>query len=361
MKTNIQKYRQNRLAKFCQILLVREDGYLVESCDSIFSTTNLKDTRVPEWFPFIESIFDSLCHLSINDKEMLFSKVEVPADFLPGYYDFTFSKILVDNVEFILWEIYDYTTIYEDFRNYQQKRNELEIQRQILTLKNKKINSVKDIYNKENISMNTSVKNKKNDSITAINVLDVVTHSINTITDNYNEDFLLTLKKIAATIENTTQELTINKQNSYNSNNNEIFSLIKILHEVLPIIESKHKNTKVLNVYVDEDLPKNFQGNSLDIKRIILGLAANAAAFNTAPELEIHFSQKQFNNTHCTLSIGVTALSKNKNDFQSINEIIIRLAIIKKIIESHNGSLEIKKSDQFGSHIICNFPLKKHI
>jgi hypothetical protein len=115
------------------------EGHVRQSCDSIFNVSDLGALTVDKWFPFVESIFPSLVQLQPNSPELIFSKVEKPAQFLSGYYDFTFSKIAnEDDEEFIFWEIYDYTPLYEDFRNYQQKRNELEIQRQILALQTRR-------------------------------------------------------------------------------------------------------------------------------------------------------------------------------------------------------------------------------
>ena len=126
MRADINQVRQQKLAKFCQVLFIKKSGDLSDSCDSIFDTSTLKNKLVSEWFPFMESIFPTLLTLTKDSPDLLFSKVEMPASFLNGYYDFTFSVSVIDGREYILWELYDFTSLYEDFRNYQQKRNELE-------------------------------------------------------------------------------------------------------------------------------------------------------------------------------------------------------------------------------------------
>ena len=119
MRSNLEQIRQQKLARFCQVILIGMDGNVVESCDSIFDTTSLSKRPISEWFPFVESVFYSLEYLNVDDDNLLFSKVEKPAPFLQGYYDFTFSKIEMEGKEYILWELFDYTTLYEDFKKYQ--------------------------------------------------------------------------------------------------------------------------------------------------------------------------------------------------------------------------------------------------
>ena len=123
----LDKNKVRHLSKFSQLILLNVDAYIVSSCNSIFPTHELIDTPVNSWFPFLESIFDYLYQLQANSSEVKFSKIETPIRQLPGIYDFTFSKVIIDQEELLLWAIYDYTELYEDFKHYQQKKNEFEI------------------------------------------------------------------------------------------------------------------------------------------------------------------------------------------------------------------------------------------
>lgn len=131
---------------FRQLILLNEDFQLVGSDDMIFSTAKLKDIPVEKWFPFIESICDTLKDIKITDDEILFSRVESPALFLPGSYDFSFMKIEIKNIEYIQWSVYDYTKVYTYLTKYQQLKNEKDIYRQKLEYKNKKIKSFNDLF-----------------------------------------------------------------------------------------------------------------------------------------------------------------------------------------------------------------------
>jgi hypothetical protein len=127
---DLQQYKSNKLAKFNQLIVLDLQGKMMQSCNAIFDATTFLHKSILKEFPFIESIFEIIKGLKITDTELLFSKVEKPSKKLTGFYDFTFSKLNWNNKEFILWSIYDFTALYRDLINYQQRRNELEINRQ---------------------------------------------------------------------------------------------------------------------------------------------------------------------------------------------------------------------------------------
>ncbi len=131
---------------FRQLILLNEDFRLVASDDIIFSTKKLKDVPVGKWFPFIESVCDTLRDIKISDGEILFSRIESPALFLPGSYDFSFVKIVIENKNYIQWSIYDYTKVYTYLTKYQQLKNEKDIYRQKLEYQNKKVKSIEDLF-----------------------------------------------------------------------------------------------------------------------------------------------------------------------------------------------------------------------
>lgn len=127
---DLQQYKSNKLAKFNQLILLDLSGKMMQSCNAIFDATAFLNKSILKEFPFIESIFEIISNLEVTDSELLFSKIEKPSKNLNGFYDFTFSKLNWNNQGFILWSIYDFTALYQDLIDYQQRRNELEINRQ---------------------------------------------------------------------------------------------------------------------------------------------------------------------------------------------------------------------------------------
>lgn len=113
-----------------QIVILDLKGTIVHSSDVLFDFSSTPPETIFDLFPLLESIFPSLEGLSPHDDPLLFTKVETNIDELPGVYDFQFTSVDLNEQSYILWMIYDYTEVYEKYRAYQQKKNELEIHRQ---------------------------------------------------------------------------------------------------------------------------------------------------------------------------------------------------------------------------------------
>ena len=133
---------------FRQLIILDGEVELVGSDDTLFSTEQLKSTSVAKWFPFIESIHETLKQMKISNEEILFSRIESPASFLPGTYDFSFFKMEQNGQEYIQWKIYDYTVVYSYLTKYQQLKNEKDIYRQKLEYQDRQIKDIKDFFQK---------------------------------------------------------------------------------------------------------------------------------------------------------------------------------------------------------------------
>ena len=136
--TDIETYKLQYLSKHAQFIVLDINGLLLQSCDSLFPTQNLKQDPVYTWFKLLESIFEAIKTLE-PDQEIIFPRVEEPADYLSGNYDFTFIRI---SQKEILLIIYDHTELYNRLRNFQQKCNQVNVENQHLqwelaSLKNK--------------------------------------------------------------------------------------------------------------------------------------------------------------------------------------------------------------------------------
>ncbi len=131
---------------FRQIIILDENVEFVGSDDLLFSTKELKDISVAKWFPFIESIHETLKIMKVSEEDVIFSRVESPAKYLPGSYDFSFIKIEKDGKEYIRWSIYDYTNVYSYLTKYQQLKNEKDIYRQKLEYRDRQLKDIKDFF-----------------------------------------------------------------------------------------------------------------------------------------------------------------------------------------------------------------------
>ncbi|NJN77397.1 MAG: hypothetical protein HC803_02955 [Saprospiraceae bacterium] len=128
---DLQQYKAKRLAHFNQLILLDKTGKVSQSCNSIFDTSNYLEKSIRQDIPFLDSIFDIIKDSKIDSSEILFSKVQSPFQQLMGVYDFTFSQIRIEEQEYILWSIYDFTALYKDLVDYQQRYNDAEIRKQL--------------------------------------------------------------------------------------------------------------------------------------------------------------------------------------------------------------------------------------
>ena len=129
-----------------QIILLDESFNLVKSNNTIFSIDKLAAIPVEKWFPFIESVHETIKKMKLEDNEIQFLRIESPAEFLPGSYDFSFSKIKINGIHHILWSICDYTEVYTYLSKYQQLKNELDIHRQRLDYQNRQATQLDDLF-----------------------------------------------------------------------------------------------------------------------------------------------------------------------------------------------------------------------
>lgn len=132
--TKLEKYQIQHLQQYTQFILFDTDGVFLESCDSLFSTNHLHEIVIHAWFPFLNNIIDGISTLEVGT-EMLFPRVEAPADFLPGVYDLRFIRLHLKAEHKLLLIISDFTQIYDKYRYFQQKFNETLIEKQYLEIK----------------------------------------------------------------------------------------------------------------------------------------------------------------------------------------------------------------------------------
>ncbi len=128
--TKLSKYQLTHLSQNTQFILFNLKGKLLESCDSLFSTSTFDDQSVFEWFPFLEGIAEIIQAME-SGQEMLFQRVQKPSALLSGAYDFKIIRP-ISEINALLLIITDYTEVYRQYQALQQRFNELYIEKQRL-------------------------------------------------------------------------------------------------------------------------------------------------------------------------------------------------------------------------------------
>lgn len=218
-------------SKFSQLILLNDQAIIMSSCDSIFNTQAFKNSPVTAWFPFIESIFDTIWPIITSQSNITFNKIQIPIPELPGLYDFTFSKKIA-NQELILWSFYDFTDLYEDLKQFQQRKNELEIHRETLERRHKTISQANDINIQQNIIIEsldhlqlTYFNKIKSALLAPVNALVGITFLLAGALENKNTQYIQQLRVVLKRLNLTLDELEKVNANQMPDFTQENFSL----------------------------------------------------------------------------------------------------------------------------------------
>ncbi len=369
----LQQFKTQHLSKFSQLILLNNRGHVVASCDSIFSTVALRDKPASDWFPFIESIFDSLLSIEVDHPEVRFSKVETHLDILPGSYDYTFTSVHLDGENYILWSIYDYTDLYDDFKKFQQRRNELEIHRQKLEERNKKLKHQTDILAQKNLLLENlnSIQNDyfgriKNALQSPVNALDGLTFILSQKNNSEDSDYISALRATAEHLQSVIAEF---EGMSANDNTSELlegekkeFNLRSLIDSVIELFRENIGDTIKIDIDYTDDVPAILYGNPLSLKRVIYSLLLNSHKNDQYSRLGIAISSAERKSSTYKLQIDIYEYllqesRLNGNPF-NMTELILRLSVVKKMIELQGGSIAVSSDPAKQTITIsCQIPL----
>lgn len=379
MSVNIQQYKLKEISKFNQLVLLNDKGYIVESCDSIFDASSKKEISVLEWFPFLESIFPILLDLKKGDPDLKYTKMTRPLLELPGYYDFSFSKVAFEKEDFILWSIYDYTSLYEDFIEYQQKRNELEIHRQLLEKNIKSLKNQKEILHRKNLELSdlnelqkAYYQKIKGEIISPLNTLDGLTFILSNLLEEsaYHQDYVTALRISTKHLQKIISELEYFKANESSGFKDELqaFNIVDTIKKVIATFKGIQSELSAEILYqIEDNVPASVTGDLTSFRQILYSLLVNVYLHQPKKEIMIQISRKGEDESHCTLLIKVGAKSMIESEGQlsqsfdtaihdkdlDARELILRLFVVKKLIELQNGMITIERIPAYGAQVTC--------
>ncbi len=368
----LEKYKTQKLSQFSQLVILSDAGSIIESCDSIFSTTELKARTQPFIydFPFLESIYDLLLGLKVNGDELKYSKIESPLEQLPGVYDFTFSRVLLDGREYILWSIFDYTDLYEDFKQYQQKRNELEIHRETLETRNRNLHHQKDLLTQKNMALQNwdEVRKDYYDKVrmalqSPVNALDGLSFILSNVSKGANKDYISALRSAVRHLQDVLTEFEIVSAIDGKNQFSEIiaFDLRQTIQNTTQsFLKSISAQNFQLDIDIADNLPTKVLGTPKHLQQILHQLLLNAQKFNPISGLQLSIDALKMEEDNWKISFGILEQAANDlltNGDQSskdATELIFRLSLVKKLIELEGGTIRVEqRTEENGFYILC--------
>lgn len=124
---------------------------------------------------------------------------------------------------------------------------------------------------------------------------------------------------------------------------------------------------------LDDELPKALIGDPIRLKQILINLVSNAIKFTGKGNISIKAEVISKGNSQINLEISVsdTGIGIAKHKLESIFEDFsqaeaetsrkyggtgLGLSIVKKLVELHNGDIEVTSEEDIGTTFICNIP-----
>lgn len=155
------------------------------------------------------------------------------------------------------------------------------------------------------------------------------------------------------------------------------FSVGQIAQEVCSLFENQAKqNNTVLSYRIDEDAPSTLSGDPVRLKQILINLVSNSVKFtkNGTVNFSIRSADKIRDEIDLFIEVSDTGIGIDESKIDVIFEDFsqaemstsrkyggtgLGLSIVKKLIELHNGTIDIKSRKNQGTTIVCRIPYRK--
>ena len=347
------KNTNRKVSNFHQVVLLDEKGSVLESCNSIFNTSEFKGTNICDHFCFLESEFETIKNNKSN--KIAFEKIQTEHPSLPGYYDFVFSRSIIENETCLVWDIFDYTNVYEEYIKVQQLKNELDIQKQFLSLKESPLHkySSKGFFQTEYLAnTNAEQSGKIDDLITSkYDILDLQKSSGKT------SNKFLDLEHLRDNLEILTEEIS-KFIGCVKEGEAEEFEIRKTIDNELNngFKESSHKKV----VYYSEDLPKSLKMSKDVLTQIFALLCRDESTqqlyINTS--LDVGYNKKDADKHF--LTVNYTEQIDSPQPFsQNLSMRVIKISVLRSLVDMIGGSLVPNSDVKKGAfNIFLSFPVK---
>lgn len=157
---------------------------------------------------------------------------------------------------------------------------------------------------------------------------------------------------------------------------NNPFNVKEVISDVFHLSEPISRNKKIqFTLKIDKTVPDILMGDHVRLRQILLNLVSNALKFTESGHVHIFVSSSPVENKKVTLNIQVIdsgiGMSENElkkvfDEFEQVEKSTTRnyggtglgLTITKKLVELHNGQIEIDSKVNVGTKVIIQLPYK---
>jgi signal transduction histidine kinase/HPt (histidine-containing phosphotransfer) domain-containing protein len=152
------------------------------------------------------------------------------------------------------------------------------------------------------------------------------------------------------------------------------FSISNILGDVFALFEKQaQQNNTQLTYSLSEDTPPALLGDPYRLKQIIINLVSNSIKFtkNGTVHFTVSSTKKQAEEIDLVLEVKDTGIGIEESKLDTVFEDFTQaemsttrkyggtglgLSIVKRLVELHNGTIDIKSRKNQGTEIVCRIP-----
>lgn len=342
---------KNRNSHYRQVILLDKNGIIKDSCDSLFDANIFKDTSIGNYFYFLASELPTI--LASEADKITYNQMQTTQKCLPGFYDFVFSKVTIDEKVHILWEIFDYTKVYKEYVKVQQIKNEIDIHEQFLS-RQKELSTDQKKAHSENFFQSEYIAKQKVEKENLVYQLIHNKRGSEAYIGKSKEDLVNLRGHLESMIKEINQFLDQVKEEDQ-----KVIAIRDLVDDFLLTIDPNFSDK--LTVIYNDTLPKSVCINKKVLNQLISLICKDGLSRN--------------DHKNASLSLGEDHEEKDGNSVMSLNYIeqlspeanlnddstkrVIKLTILNSLVTTLGGTLLSKySSDNHLFGVIISLPLK---
>ena len=339
-------------ASFHQVILLDSDGFICDSCESVFDTSDFRDCDLGDHFHFLASEFDNI--MSSDADKLTFSQIQTSLACLPGFYDYTFSKKIIKDKIYILWEIFDYTDVYKEYVKVQQIKNELDIQKQFI-LRQKDLQNRKNAYSSNFFQTNYIEEQKSKNEKLIRKLLQDKFGDPKLMSDNTGESNM-DLHFLRGHLEALIKEVDFFLDQTKELTDNEID--VRAFTNSLFNTNDPHTSLKNLFLSFEDTVPEKININKSVLNQILSIMCLDKTELNEKISRTLNFSSIIGPSTLLSLKY-VEGAHNEKHIGNCHSKRIIKLSILKSLVSMLEGIITSKYDDNScGFEVTMTLPYK---
>jgi signal transduction histidine kinase/CheY-like chemotaxis protein len=384
---NVLNYKQKYLSEqsHYQFILLDEELYILDSCNTLWSYSNKIRKNIIDIFPFIESLKEAI----LSQPEVFLPSVDLALyKEKPAIYDFFFVKEKDAEKAYILCIIKDTEHTSKYILKHQQEARLAMIENEYLDLQNKNFqleNTLLQIRNTElqkNKDLKTLFFSKISHELRSpvngiLGLSQVILEQENSQgeTKVYIESIYTAAKHLRVILDDI---LDISKLeagniilNKVNFHLNAMFQHLQL--NFLHILEQKKLT---LHFQIGENVPTYLIGDEVRLTQIFYNLLSNAIKFTEEGGVFVKVDlESQKENNQCILrfqikdtGVGMQASQIDKifdpyeqvgeYSYQSLGGTGLGLSVVKQLIELQKGTIDVKSVVGEGTTFVFYLPLE---